>query len=191
MLKSWALDREGKFALKTIPTGNDTAERKTDMGKGHTGGQAMPSIKSNKSGAQLRTARLDFDVSIREVARAACVSPSTVLRWERVKLLPKFPTNALRRIARTLRLRIFVQSGPRRHENAFDRLMLLANEARLSGPCAARTRNGTECRRSPVPGKRRCKLHGGRSTGPTTEEGRRRCSEAAREMWAARKQRKP
>ena len=37
--------------------------------------------------------------------------------------------------------------------------------------CEARTRRGTPCRR---PGNKingRCKLHGGRSTGPTTDEG--------------------
>jgi hypothetical protein len=32
--------------------------------------------------------------------------------------------------------------------------------------CGARTRNGGRCRRYPVAGKRRCRLHGGKSTGP-------------------------
>src|SRR5258708_5944737 len=37
--------------------------------------------------------------------------------------------------------------------------------------CGARTRNGGRCRRYPLAGKRRCRLHGGKSTGPTTAAG--------------------
>ena len=33
-------------------------------------------------------------------------------------------------------------------------------------PCGAKTRAGTPCRRGPVSGRMRCKLHGGASTGP-------------------------
>lgn len=43
--------------------------------------------------------------------------------------------------------------------------------------CGARTKGtGEPCRRLPCKNGR-CKLHGGRSTGPKTEEGRRRCAE--------------
>lgn len=41
-----------------------------------------------------------------------------------------------------------------------------------TAPCGAKTRAGTPCKRSPVPGTRRCRKHGGLS--PTTEENRRR-----------------
>lgn len=34
--------------------------------------------------------------------------------------------------------------------------------------CGARTRNGKPCQRAPIPGKRRCHLHGGRSPGAPT-----------------------
>jgi len=40
--------------------------------------------------------------------------------------------------------------------------------------CGAKTRAGTPCRRWPVRGRRRCRLHGGASTGPRTVEGRAR-----------------
>ena len=40
--------------------------------------------------------------------------------------------------------------------------------------CGARTRKGTPCGAPRVKGKRRCKLHGGRSTGATSPEGRER-----------------
>lgn len=43
--------------------------------------------------------------------------------------------------------------------------------------CGARTKGtGNLCRRFPCKNGR-CKLHGGKSTGPRTEEGRRRCAE--------------
>lgn len=35
----------------------------------------------------------------------------------------------------------------------------------------ARTRSGGPCKRNPVPGRTRCHLHGGLSTGPKTSEG--------------------
>jgi hypothetical protein len=38
-------------------------------------------------------------------------------------------------------------------------------------PCGARTRKGLPCRNRSEPGRLRCKLHGGRSTGPRTGEG--------------------
>ena len=53
------------------------------------------------------------------------------------------------------------------------------------GPvCGARTRKGTSCRMRADPGKRRCKFHGGRSTGPRTKAGRARIAEAQRRRWA-------
>lgn len=39
---------------------------------------------------------------------------------------------------------------------------------------AQRHRDGLPCRAMSEPGKRRCRFHGGRSTGPTTAEGRKR-----------------
>ena len=43
--------------------------------------------------------------------------------------------------------------------------------------CGARTRAGTPCR-SPAMGNRRCRLHGGLSTGPRTPEGLARLARA-------------
>lgn len=50
--------------------------------------------------------------------------------------------------------------------------------------CGARTRNGTPCTCKPLPFKRRCKFHGGLSTGPKTQAGRDRIAEAQRASWA-------
>lgn len=49
--------------------------------------------------------------------------------------------------------------------------------------CGAKTRRGTECQCQALPGKQRCKLHGGKSTGPKTAEGRARIVEAQRIRW--------
>lgn len=43
--------------------------------------------------------------------------------------------------------------------------------------CGARTRRATACQAPAMPNGR-CRLHGGKSTGPRTAEGLRRCTEA-------------
>lgn len=49
--------------------------------------------------------------------------------------------------------------------------------------CGARTRKGTPCIRK-ARANGRCPNHGGMSTGPKTEEGKRRIAEAQRARWA-------
>lgn len=56
--------------------------------------------------------------------------------------------------------------------------------ARRRVVCEARTRKGTPCRSKSEPGKRRCKFHGGKSTGAHTAEGIERIREAQRRRWA-------
>ena len=43
--------------------------------------------------------------------------------------------------------------------------------------CGAKTRKGTPCKRRDLYRSGRCKFHGGMSTGPVTEEGKKRCAE--------------
>ena len=57
--------------------------------------------------------------------------------------------------------------------NNSDSLPTGANQARVIC-CARRRRDGKPCQALSVPGKRRCKWHGGCSSGPRTEVGRRR-----------------
>ena len=57
--------------------------------------------------------------------------------------------------------------------------------ARYRQLCHAKTRNGLPCRNKSEPGRRRCKFHGGMSTGPKTPEGKARIAEAQRSRWAA------
>lgn len=51
--------------------------------------------------------------------------------------------------------------------------------------CKAKTRAGGECAVRVEAGKRRCRFHGGKSTGPRTAEGRARIAEAQRRRWVA------
>jgi len=44
--------------------------------------------------------------------------------------------------------------------------------------CGAKTRSGAPCAKLPMVGKRRCRLHGGLSTGPKTPAGRAAISAA-------------
>ena len=44
--------------------------------------------------------------------------------------------------------------------------------------CSAKTRSGNPCQKPPMKGKNRCRLHGGLSTGPRTEEGKARIAAA-------------
>ncbi len=59
-----------------------------------------------------------------------------------------------------------------------------AAAAKRRVPCGAKTRKGTPCRCLSEPGKRRCKFHGGMSTGARTAEGLERIREAQRKRWA-------
>ncbi|OOY26786.1 hypothetical protein BMI90_16410 [Thioclava sp. L04-15] len=59
-----------------------------------------------------------------------------------------------------------------------------AREAKRRVRCGAKTRKGHPCKVLSLPGKRRCKFHGGLSTGPKTPEGIERIREAQRRRWA-------
>jgi hypothetical protein len=51
--------------------------------------------------------------------------------------------------------------------------------------CGARNRQGKPCAVRVEPGKRRCRFHGGLSTGPRTAEGRARIAQSQRRRWQA------
>lgn len=63
-----------------------------------------------------------------------------------------------------------------------------ARAARRRIVCGAKTRKGTPCRNKSEPGKKRCKFHGGKSTGARTPEGIERIREAQRRRWAKPRQ---
>lgn len=55
---------------------------------------------------------------------------------------------------------------------------------RLRPRCGARTRRGTACSRKVVPGRFRCRVHGGLSSGPRSVAGKARIAAAQRKRWA-------
>ena len=57
--------------------------------------------------------------------------------------------------------------------------------ARTPIKCGAKTRSGAPCAKFPVEGKRRCRLHGGLSTGPQTPAGSAALSAADNPLAAA------
>ena len=59
-----------------------------------------------------------------------------------------------------------------------------ARAARRRAVCGARTRKGTPCRNMSEAGRKRCRFHGGKSTGARTPEGIERIREAQRRRWA-------
>ena len=137
----------------------------------------MPAKPTVSTGPDLHDRRVKFfEASLREVAEAARVAPSTVRRWEMQSKLPRCPTGALRNILAVLSVRLF-----QKHKHKFEG----PHEGNAHSPpgfvvCGAMTRGRTPCKRAPVPGRGRCRLHGGLSTGPKTPEGRERCAQAAK-----------
>ena len=65
-------------------------------------------------------------------------------------------------------------------------LFRLVMSDHIATECGARLANGKTCKARPAQlFGRRCRLHGGASTGPKTQEGRDRIAAAQRERWRA------
>ena len=159
------------------------------------------------TGADLRAFRKAAKLTQAELAKLAGVSRDTVQYWEakdRVPLrygapakfaevldLPEdagFSDHSARARGRAVsdpwQARLDAQA-----EAALSRMQerLAQRAARLRVTCGAKTRAGGECRNKSEPGKRRCKFHGGKSTGAKTPEGLARIAEAQRRRWAKAK----
>lgn len=65
--------------------------------------------------------------------------------------------------------------------------LLLSKDRRLGLCGAVRKRDRLPCIAAPVPGKKRCRFHGGLSTGPRTSEGLARCVAANRRRGELRR----
>lgn len=61
----------------------------------------------------------------------------------------------------------------------------LRREVKLRQVCGAKNRKGKPCRNMSEPERKRCRFHGGKSTGPRTEEGKARIAAAQRAKWAS------
>lgn len=144
------------------------------------------------SGTDLQAARLAEGVGVRELARRAGITHKAVQYWEAKPALD-LKGHAVKAMADALGVEL--PAGEFLHTNARARGGVLSSFA-VFGPfpepaakpkrvrCGARTRKGTPCRAKSEPGKRRCRFHGGKSTGPTTPEGKARIAEAQLKRWA-------
>lgn len=141
------------------------------------------------TGEELKALRLTRRWSRRILAEKAEVHPDSVRYWEgkgAVDLRGHAPRLMLTALGVHTETRFgYFETNTR----ARDRLLALTEQTRAQPRrtrCGARTRKGTPCRANAVPGKTRCKFHGGMSTGPKSPEGSERIAEAQRRRWANR-----
>ncbi|MEL6642654.1 MAG: HGGxSTG domain-containing protein [Pseudomonadota bacterium] len=152
------------------------------------------------TGAFLKQARIEAGLSQRGLARRAGVTHKTVQYWEAKAEIDPF-AYAMKRIAKALGWRNTGTLHMRaRHGVLSPKSDIEFIEENFTGStrkllkriigkrviCGAKTRKGTPCRALSEPGKRRCRFHGGLSTGPKTNEGRKRVSRAQQRRWAGR-----
>lgn len=151
------------------------------------------------TGADLRAARKAAGLSQIDLAQRARIGRHAVQYWEGKARLSQ-RSWAVRRMAEALGLRDIstpLRAGAgwgdrllaaERDELAIKLAALAEREAQRAAHrrvrCGAKTRKGTACRHKSELGKRRCKFHGGMSTGARTPEGRERIAEAQRRRWA-------
>lgn len=161
-----------------------------------------PFCVDGMTGAELRAARKAAKISQADLAKSVGVSRDTVQYWEAKPLIGRW--GAWRLMAEALGLRDYWSSNARaggwgvswsEQEDARIEALFAANVARAKEGeaqaathrrviCGAKTRKGGQCRNKSEPGKRRCKFHGGKSTGPKTPEGKALIAEAQRRRWA-------
>ena len=147
------------------------------------------------TGNELKRLREAAGLSCVIVAGRIEVHRNTVTYWETKRLLDPFrgtPRRMIEALGLWPLVGDLVDGDAWTSQYAETRLKTFADQALAVGPerrCGAKTKRGTPCRSRALPGKRRCKYHGGASTGPRTPEGRARLSEAMRKRWAERKSR--
>lgn len=149
------------------------------------------------TGDELKQHRLRRGLSRSALAALAGLHPSSVKYWEKkgkARICGHAPSQLLLAMGLELPKRPQIFQTPRRTRDNFptttrarDGVLGSVAVQSFSKQCGARNRKGTACRSKPLPGKRRCRFHGGLSTGPKTQAGRNRIAEAQRERWALRR----
>ena len=123
-----------------------------------------------ETGAELKANRLAKGLSRRALGKLCGIHPNTVQYWEGKAWLD-WTGYSLTRMAEVLSLTIF-RSHTRARVHGVSPLSYQKLPNNFKQPkvkyqqCGAKTRQGTPCRKISEPWRRRCRLHGGLSTGP-------------------------
>lgn len=146
------------------------------------------------TGGELATRRKAKGWTQRQLAEAAGVGRTAVQYWERLPGIDprgwavKAMAEALGWVMLDYRRNNARARGWGDSETAQNAETTKNHEGRSAArkrvACGAKTRKGSLCRNMSEPGKRRCKFHGGMSTGARTPEGIERIREAQRRRWA-------
>lgn len=153
------------------------------------------------TGSDLQDIRQLFGFSRRQLGQRIGVHPDTIRYWER-KIWANPEANVPSQILQEFgvgNLDVSMLLNSERYRRLFthperkgarsakvveptqmDRNACKPNDAKK---CAAKTRAGSLCKAKRVPGRARCRMHGGLSTGPKTELGRQRIAEAQKQRW--------
>jgi len=149
------------------------------------------------TGAELLQARKDRGLSRPALAKLTGLHPDTIRYWERRgSINPKgyAPSRILVALGLGVSPRHNRRTGkisPLTRARVGVLVALGKIPAKVGGArCGARTRKGLPCRAKALPGKARCKFHGGASTGPRTPEGKARIADAQRRRWATWRERR-
>lgn len=155
-------------------------------------------------GSDIRAARKKKGWSQRELGKRAGLSREAIRYWERKgTIIPRNPNEGPARIGRSLDLDglCFTADYSQKRSQArldFEQAKLdrsadvmhatihhqrICEDETRRVICDAETRCGRSCQLVSEKGKRRCRFHGGRSTGPRTPEGKARIAEVQRQRW--------
>lgn len=133
-------------------------------------------MRGFSDGAVLKTMRLHAGLSVEQLASAVGYNPVFLrIAEEKRGLLSGPMPRKLRRYLENLKA----------HERTVNVIVSGRAETRRMPidwdyPCGARTKAGTPCKMKATYASGRCKLHGGLSTGPRTDEGKDRIREGQR-----------
>lgn len=127
------------------------------------------------SGAAIRAMRNNAGLTLKQLAHAVDMDPFVLVRMENRDGL--VGNRSARRLMRYL---TSINAHLRPNLAYTGRIPAKPLPILWDYPCGAMTRRGTSCRLKATYASGRCKLHGGLSTGPKTEEGKERIREGQR-----------
>ena len=134
------------------------------------------------TGSDLKNHRIAAKLSRPALARKANLHPDSIKYWEgkeRVDIRGWAPSRIIDALGLAASMRGNFPTPLRARHGVLDDPGVLCPPKK----CGAKTRRGTPCQMKAVPGKNRCRLHGGLSTGPKTAEGRQRIRDAQHKRW--------